>query len=80
MRQSRAIAALKALGEALVSGKQPEQILKQLYDTAQGLDYVAIACYLAATKKQSLLHGNCVLIWIRHIVGSGYNAQQVGLG
>ncbi|PSB32425.1 GMC oxidoreductase, partial [Stenomitos frigidus] len=57
LRQSRAIVAFKTLGETIAAGERPDQIPKRLYEMLQGLDYVAIAAYLAATKKQSLFHG-----------------------
>jgi choline dehydrogenase-like flavoprotein len=57
LRQAKAIAAFKALGEAIADGVRPDKIPTQLFSMLQGLDYVTIAAYLAATKKQSLLHG-----------------------
>lgn len=56
-RQWDAVLAFKALMEPLVQKQLPPQALQLLPKIFQGLDYIALASYLAATKKQSLLHG-----------------------
>ncbi|MCU0523851.1 MAG: GMC family oxidoreductase [Elainella sp. Prado103] len=56
-RQWDAILAFKALLEPLAKKQLPPQALQLLPKILKGLDYVTLASYLAATKKQSLLHG-----------------------
>lgn len=57
LRQFKAIASFKCLLEELVDGNLPTQIPQHLLNTLQGLDYIALASYLTAKHKQSLLHG-----------------------
>lgn len=57
LRQFKAIDSFKYLAETIASGNLPEQLFQHLLKTCQGLDYVALAGYLAAVYKQSLLHG-----------------------
>lgn len=57
LRQFEAIASFKHILESLAAGSLPDQIPQHLLKTLQGLDYVALASYLAAKHRQSLLHG-----------------------
>lgn len=57
LRQFDAIVAFKTMAEQLVDKQLPDQFFQRLVQVTKGLDYVALASFLAATKKQSLLHG-----------------------
>ncbi len=56
-RQWKAVESFKTLAESLIKGQIPPQSWQHFLNTVSGIDYVALASYLAATKHQSLLYG-----------------------